>query len=98
VRQRRPSRLSRPSTCVAGATRERGVAHESAEAAEVLDELLGANASAPRRTEVLERVEAGLDAQSERYWQLLALIHGEQPRPTTTPDYQWLAQSLRAHG
>ncbi|MEV6864673.1 hypothetical protein AB0M44_27165 [Streptosporangium subroseum] len=67
---------------------------ESAEAAGVL----GTNAGAPRRTEVLERVEAGLDAQAERYWQLLALIRGEQPRPTTTPDYRWLAQALRAHG
>ncbi|AWS45129.1 MerR family transcriptional regulator [Streptosporangium sp. 'caverna'] len=81
-----------------GAARERGVAPESAEAAGVLDELLGTNAGAPRRAEVLERVEAGLDAQAERYWQLMALIRGEQPRPTTTPDYQWLARSLRAHG
>ncbi|GAA4231672.1 DNA-binding transcriptional MerR regulator [Streptosporangium album] len=83
---------------LAGAARERGVAPESAEAAEVLDELLGTAAGAPRRAEVLERIEAGLDAQAERYWQLMALIRGEQPHPTTTPDYQWLVQALRAHG
>ncbi|GAB1818857.1 helix-turn-helix domain-containing protein [Herbidospora sp. RD11066] len=76
-----------------GPARERGVAPESAEAEGVLDELLGTNA---RRAEVLERLEAGLDAQAERYWQLLARIRGEQPRPTTAPDYQWLARALRA--
>ncbi|WP_326623921.1 MULTISPECIES: hypothetical protein [unclassified Streptomyces] len=31
------------------------------------------------------------------YWQLLALIRGEQPRPATTPDHQWLVEALRAH-
>lgn len=77
--------------------RERGVAPESAEAGQVLDELLAAGADS-RRAQVLERIEASLDAQAERYWQLLALVRGEEPSPATSPDYRWLVRALRAHG
>ena len=76
-----------------GPAREQGIAPESAEAAQLLNELLGTT----DRAEILERIEAGLDAQAERYWQLLALTRNEPPRPTTAPDYQWLIQALRAH-
>ncbi|MEV4254876.1 MerR family transcriptional regulator, partial [Spirillospora sp. NPDC049652] len=69
--------------------RERGVAPDSVEAGRILDELLGSEAGA-RRDQVLERIEASLDAQAERYWQLLALVRGEEPPAATSPDYRWL--------
>ncbi|MFI5634369.1 hypothetical protein ACIA8E_34405 [Streptomyces sp. NPDC051664] len=82
---------------LAGPARERDIAPESAEAAQLLDELLGTGVDAPRRAEVLERIEAGVDALAERYRNLPALIRSEQPLLTTAPDYQWLAQALRTH-
>lgn len=79
-----------------GPARERGVAPESVEAGQVLDELLGSEVGS-RRAQVLERIEASLDAQAEHYWQLLALVRGEEPSPPTSPDHLWLAQALRTH-
>lgn len=80
---------------LAGQARERGIAPDSPEAAEVVDRLL-ADADEARRAYVLERLEAGIDSQSERYHQLLAVINGEQPRPSHVPDFEWLIAALRA--
>jgi hypothetical protein len=43
-----------------------------------------------------ERFAAGTDARAERYWQLLALINGWPPVPTTVPAWEWLIAALRA--
>jgi hypothetical protein len=32
----------------------------------------------------------------ERYWQLLAIINGQQPFPAAVPAFQWLLAALRA--
>ncbi|MFD7440061.1 MerR family transcriptional regulator [Streptomyces sp. NPDC059909] len=82
-----------------GAARERGITPESAQAAEVLDQVLGpaGTAGPARRADVLARLQAGADAQAERYRQLLAAVHGEPVPPSQADDYAWLAAALRAH-
>ncbi|MFJ4849556.1 MULTISPECIES: MerR family transcriptional regulator [unclassified Streptomyces] len=77
--------------------RENGTDPASDEAAAVLDDLLGTGPGSPRRSEVLQRIEAALDTQADRYGHLLAVIRGEEPGPAANPDHHWLAQALRAH-
>ena len=36
------------------------------------------------------------DPKAERYWQLLAIINGWPPVPTTVPAWEWLIAALRA--
>jgi len=76
---------------------ENGVDPASAEAAALLDDLLGTGPTAPRRTDVLARIEAGLAVRVERYRLLLAIVRGEEPPASTIPDHEWLAAALRAH-
>lgn len=53
--------------------------------------------TAPRHRERLaERIDAGNDARSERYWQLLAIINGWPPVPTRHHVVEWLVAALRA--
>ena len=80
-----------------------GIAPDSAEAAPVLDELVGAFAAAFGRTdddayrrELLARVEHGNDPRAERYWQLLATINGWPAVPSTTHLWVWFGEALRA--
>ena len=48
----------------------------------------------PRR--LADRFATGTDARAERYWQLLAIINGWPPVPTTVPAWEWLIAALRA--
>ncbi|MDX6328144.1 MAG: hypothetical protein QOI83_527 [Streptomycetaceae bacterium] len=84
-------------TWLVGGARERGVAPDSPEAADVLGRLLGGTDS-HRRAEILQRLETGADSDAERYRQLLAVVNGQPPQPSHTPDYVWLITALRAHG
>jgi hypothetical protein len=86
------SRRSR-GRCPAGGS---SPAPDSPEAAEVVDRLL-AGADATRRAAVRERLAAGLDSQSERYHRLLAVINGEQPRPSHGSDLEWLMTAIDNH-
>ena len=44
-----------------------------------------------------DRLATGTDARAERYWQLLAVINGRPPVPTTrVPAWEWLIAALRA--
>jgi hypothetical protein len=49
------------------------------------------------RAKLLEHLAAGTDARAERYWQLLAVIRGQQPWPETTPASTWIMEAIRAH-
>jgi hypothetical protein len=42
-----------------------------------------------------DRLAVGTDARAERYWQLLAIINGWPPVPTTVPAWEWLIAALR---
>ena len=49
-----------------------------------------------RRAALADRLATGTDARAERYWQLLAVINGRPPVPTTVPAWEWLIAALRA--
>ena len=48
------------------------------------------------RAELADRFEQGADPRAERYWQLLAVINGWPPVPTTMPAWHWTIAALRA--
>jgi DNA-binding transcriptional MerR regulator len=48
------------------------------------------------RAALADRIATGTDARAERYWQLLAIINGWPPVPTTVPAWEWLIAALRA--
>ena len=79
----------------AGAAREAGIDPASAQAEAVVAEILPAFGS-PDRAELADRLDAGTDARAERYWQLLAIINGWPPVPTTVPAWEWLIAALRS--
>lgn len=80
-----------------------GLVPGSREAADVLDEIVPAfagphdePADAAWRAQLADRLAAGTDARTERYWQLLAVINRWPPVPTTVPAWKWLIDALRA--
>jgi hypothetical protein len=80
----------------AGAALANRVAPESAEAAAIVAEILPAFGEGVDRTQLADRVATGTDARAERYWQLLAIINGWPPIPTTVPAWEWFIAALRA--
>lgn len=78
----------------AGAALAAGAAPGSPEAEAVVAELLPAFGNTDR-AELAARLETGTDARAERYWQLLAIINGWPPVPTTVPAWEWLIRALR---
>lgn len=83
-------------TTLVGPARQRGVAPDSPEAAQVVDRLLNGG-DAARRAYVRERLEAGVDSQSDRYHELLCVINGQQARPSHAPDLEWLIAAIDSH-
>jgi hypothetical protein len=90
--------LARRIVQQAGAARERGVAPESVEGAQVLGQILGGDPDARRRAELLQRLEIVTDPRGERYWQLLGVINGWPPYPAQVPTLEHVTAGLRAHG
>jgi DNA-binding transcriptional MerR regulator len=90
--------LARHIVQQAGAARERGVAPESVEGAQVLDHILGGDPDAHRRAELLRELEIVTDPRGERYWQLLGVINGWPPYPAQVPTLEHVTTGLRAHG
>jgi DNA-binding transcriptional MerR regulator len=87
----------------AGAALASGTDPASAEAEPILAELVGAMAAAVGRTddvayrsELAGQIELGYEPRAERYWQLLAVINGWPPIPTTMPAWGWFIGALRA--
>ena len=79
----------------AGAALAAGVAPGSAEAeADRRRDPAGVRRRGPRA--LADRLATGTDARAERYWQLLAIINGWPPVPTTVPAWEWLIAALRA--
>jgi len=80
-----------------------GMDPSSPEADPIHDELVAAfAASAGRdadrvyRQELLDTIMVGADARAERYWQLIAIINGWPPIPSTSAGWFWLADALTA--
>jgi DNA-binding transcriptional MerR regulator len=89
----------------AGAALAAGVDPRSDAAAPIVDEIAAAVAAAHGRDDDADfRVWLGgliatfADARAERYWQLLGVINGWPPRPSSVLAWEWLADALRARG
>jgi DNA-binding transcriptional MerR regulator len=81
----------------AGAALAAGVDPASDEAARIAGELAAAfPGEHPDRAALADRLATGTDAKAERYWQLLAIINGWPPVPTTVPAWEWFIATLRA--
>jgi DNA-binding transcriptional MerR regulator len=80
----------------AEAARRRGLAPESAEAAEVVETILAGTPGSQRRGRLLAQLEAGIDPRIERYWQLTAVITGRHLFLSSAPALEWLVAALRA--
>jgi DNA-binding transcriptional MerR regulator len=89
-------RFTQQVTALVGQARENGVAPGSPAAVEVVDKLCG-GAEAARRGYIRQRAAAGVDSQSDRYHQLLAVINGQQARPSRTADLEWLVAAIDSY-
>jgi DNA-binding transcriptional MerR regulator len=76
---------------------EAGIEPDSQEAEPFVAEIAGAFGEGASRAELADRFEQGADPRAERYWQLLAVINGWPPVPTTMPAWRWTIAALRAH-
>jgi DNA-binding transcriptional MerR regulator len=90
-------------TARAGAAVSAGLAPSSPAAVAVVDELVGAYAAAAGRAdtpayrrELLAALEVAVEPRAERYWQLMAVINGWPPVPTTMHLWDWYVSALRA--
>ncbi|MET9395365.1 MerR family transcriptional regulator [Streptomyces sp. NPDC006624] len=96
--QRRPAGASvwwaRQAVQIVAEVRERGVDPEGPEAAGVLSRLFGD----ADRAAVLRSLEAGIEAEAERYRGLVARVRGQYASPDATEELEWLARALRAAG
>jgi hypothetical protein len=60
-----------------------------------VDWLNGADAA--WRAYIRQRLKASAGRQSDRYHQLLAVINGQQARPSCALDLQWLITAIDSH-
>jgi DNA-binding transcriptional MerR regulator len=80
----------------AEAARQRGVAPDSAEAAQIVARILAGTPARTRRAELLAQLEEVNDPRIERYWQLTSTISGRGRFPSPLPALRWLVSALRA--
>lgn len=73
-----------------------GTAPDSAAGRAVLDRIVAPRLPAAERARILQQLQTFTDARVERYWQLLAIINGQPPRPPVVPVFDWLIAALRA--
>jgi hypothetical protein len=79
-----------------GAALDAGIEPGSEEAEAIVEEVLTSFGGKVGRAELADRFEQGADPRAERYWQLLAVINGWPPVPTTMPAWRWTIDALRA--
>jgi DNA-binding transcriptional MerR regulator len=87
----------------AGAALAAGIEPASAQARPTIDELAGMFAGLhgradgpPFRSWLAELLQTFTDRRVERYWELLGIINGWPPRPSSTPAWEWLVAGLRS--
>jgi DNA-binding transcriptional MerR regulator len=81
----------------AGAALRAGVDPASAEAAQVLSDILGPGPAARQWAQRLRDLEDVFTDPPARYWQLVAVINGWPPFPSDVPDLDQVTLALRAH-
>ncbi len=81
-----------------------GITPDAPEASPIVDRLIGPWAKAVGRADseayrhdLAEQLELAHEPRAERYWQLLAIINGWPPVPTTSHRWAWLTEALRTH-
>jgi DNA-binding transcriptional MerR regulator len=79
-----------------GAALAAGLDPASPEAQAIVDEVLPAFPGDHDRAALADRFATGTDPKAERYWQLMAIINGWPPVPTTVPAWEWFINALRA--
>jgi len=77
---------------------EAGVQPGCPAADEVVDQVLGPDASPGRRKALADRLQELIDPRLERYWELLAVLNDREPAPPYTPRVEWLVAALRHYG
>jgi DNA-binding transcriptional MerR regulator len=87
----------------AGAARSAGVDPASPAADAVHDELVAAFAASVGRQndptyrhDLAASIELGREPRAERYWQLVAVINGWPPIPSTMPAWDWFHEAVTA--
>ena len=75
----------------------RGCPPDSAEASQVVDQIMAAAPGSQDRAWLVAGLEAFTDPRIDRYWQLTAAINGRPPFPSLTSALEWLLAALRAH-
>jgi DNA-binding transcriptional MerR regulator len=80
----------------AAAAREAGESPGGATGRELAAEITSALGTSG--ADAAAQVAMGSDARAERYWQLMAIINGQQPMPAQVPNAEWLIEALRAAG
>ena len=80
----------------AGAALAAGIDPASAEGQRVLARIVGQDLDRAARTELADTIATFSDRRVERYWQLLGVLNGWQPVPSTVPAFEWFAAALRA--
>ena len=85
------------------AAMDAGITPAAPEAVPIVDGLVGPWAKAVGRVDnpayrrdLLDALELSHEPRAERYWQLLAIINGWPPVPTTAHRWAWLAAALRS--
>lgn len=75
-----------------------GIEPDSAQAEPIVAEIVRAfgELDTPAvRAQLADRFEQGADPRAERYWQLLAVINGWSPVPSTVEAWNWTIRALR---
>ncbi|HXV94598.1 MAG TPA: hypothetical protein VD813_14935 [Pseudonocardia sp.] len=80
----------------AGAALAAGVDPASPAAREVVDRIAG-DLDRGARAELAATIATFADRRVERYWALLGVLNGWEPRPPTVPAFEWFSAALRAH-
>jgi len=73
-----------------------GLDPASPEAQAIVDEVLPAFGGDHDRVALADRFATATDPKAERYWQLMAIINGWPPVPTTVPAWEWFIAALRS--
>jgi DNA-binding transcriptional MerR regulator len=79
-----------------GAARGAGLAPDSADAADVIERVLRNQLSAPERLQLRQQLETFNDVRVERYWQLMAALHGRPAFPPAAEACAWFSAALHA--
>ncbi|WP_326825290.1 MerR family transcriptional regulator [Streptosporangium sp. NBC_01756] len=80
----------------AGGAVAAGIAPGSAEGGAVLGRIVDAATPADERVRLADQLETFTDRRVERYWQLMGIINGRPPFPSSAPAFEWFIAALRA--